>query len=185
MKNLKLFFVLTLAISCVIMISCSKGNTGPAGPAGSDSVQYSGWTTLSMTGNIDANSDTTYTDTLTANAITSDILNKGIVVGYIRFLDALGDTTILNASTIMSESFVVGKIELFSGAPYASNSSGSDFSGYDYRYVVVPAKIATNSVSGKGQIYTSEQLKAMSYPALMHVLSIPANGSSLQLRPSN
>ena len=138
-----------------------------------------------MTGNIDANSDTSYSETLTATAITQDVLNSAVVVGYIRFLDAYGDTTILNASAAMTESFIVGNIELFSGAPYPSNSSGSDFSGYDYRYVIIPAKIAINSVSSNGHMYTSDQLKTMSYPALTRILGIPANGYSLKLKSSN
>jgi len=184
-KNLTLLSLLALATGFIMMMSCKKGDTGPAGPVGPDSVQYSNWTPLSMAGYIDANSDTTYTDTLIAKSITSAILSKGAVVGYLQGMDALGDTVIVNASSRMDENFLVGKIELFSNAPYASNSAGVDYTGYNYRYVVIPAKIATSGISGSGKTYTTDQLKAMSYSELTSVLNIPAKGSSLKLNSPN
>lgn len=183
MKKLKLFSLLVLVTGCVTMIGCSKGNTGPAGPVGPDSVQYSNRAPLSMIRRIDARADTSYSQTIVARAITSAILNKGAVVGYLQGVGTAGDTIIVNAATVMGEYFAVGRIELYSGAPYASNSAGVDYSRYNYRYVIVPAKIATSKASGSLQSYTPAQLKTLSYAEATKLLNIPSQGSSQQVSP--
>lgn len=198
MKKLTLSVVL-LASLVLMMTACSKGSTGPAGadgatgatgpqgpagPAGaSDSIQYSTWTTLNMNGYVDANNDTSYEDTLVAPALTSAVLDKDVVVGYMLFVDNNNDTVIVNASTLLSETYGTGYIDLYSGAPYSSNSAGSNYSGYSYRYVVVPATISINSATGSQKVtYTRAQLQAMSYSKLTQLLQIPAKGSKL-LKP--
>jgi hypothetical protein len=198
-KNLKFYSFLMLTAFVFMMTACSKkGDTGPAGPtgpagadgaagaSGTDSIQYSTWTPLSMTGWIDANNDTSYTDTLIAAALTSAVLNQGVVVGYFQFLDNNNDTIIVNASTLISEAYAIGKIELYSGAPQPStNSSGVDYTGYNYRYVVVPGSIAVTSTTGPTKTYTRDQIKTMSYSTLTHLFNIPPKGSHLKLSSPN
>jgi hypothetical protein len=176
-KNRKLYFVLViLAVGSVMMTSCSKGSTGPAGPAGKvgpagpDSVQYSGWITLSTTVVKASNGDTTYQQSITANSITSAILEQGSVIGYVLLPDPVtGDSSVVNAATVFEEYFTIGYIDIV---------ANSDWSGASYRYVIIPAKITTSSVSGTPQTYTSDQMKKMDYPTLTKVLGIPAKGSS-------
>jgi hypothetical protein len=178
-KNLRLLSLLALATGFATIIGCKKGDTGPAGPAGPDSVQYSAWKTLAMTYTAkDSNGDSVFTETITAPAITQAILAKGSVLGYLVVSDPLsGDSSIISASLAFNEFFAVGKIDLV--------SYGVDFSGYDYRYVIIPGKIATSSISGSIKTYTIDQLKAMNYSTLTGVLNIPAKGSSLKLNASN
>lgn len=193
MKKLTLSVVL-LASLALIMTACSKGSTGPAGatgatgaagpqgpqgPAGPDSVQYSAWTSLNMSGYIDANNDTSYVDTLIAPALTSAVLDQDVVVGYMQFVDANNNTVIVNASTLLSETYGTGYIQLYSGAPFASNSAGFNYTGYNYRYVVVPATVSINSATGVKTTYTRAQLKTMSYEKLSQILQLPASGSKL------
>lgn len=160
MKNLKQNFALLALVmgvgTMMFFSSCSKGDKGATGAAGPDSVMYSSWTTLAMTQGVDTYGDTFYTQTITAPAITDSILNSGSVIGYLLVSDPLtvnGDSSVVNAALAFTEYFSVGKIDLL--------SYGTDYSGLDYRYVVIPGKIATSSVTGK--TYTVDQLKKMSY----------------------
>jgi hypothetical protein len=77
----------------------------------------------------------------------------------------------------MSEFFLVGKIDLYSGAVYAK-SSARDYSGFNYRYVIIPGKISISSVSG--QTFTVDQLKTMSYQEVSKLLNISSTGSTLK-----
>ena len=153
---------------------CKKGDTGATGPAGPDSVQYSAWKTLAMTyAGSDSNGDSVFTQTITASSITSTILNKGAVIGYLLVSDPVsGDSSVIVASQAMQEFVAVGKIDLV--------SYGTDWSGYDYRYVVIPSKVATTSISGSVKTYTSDQLKQLDYSTLSTILKISASGSTLK-----
>lgn len=180
MRNLTLLTVLAIiGVGSVMMTGCSKGNTGPAGPAGPDSVQYSGWTTLAMTYvGPDQSGDSTFQQTITAKSITSAILNQGAVIGYLLFPDpGTGDSSVVNASLAVDEFFNVGSIDIV--------SDGVDYSGASYRYVVIPAKITTSSISGTLQTFTASQLKAMDYKTLTKALGIPAKGSSTLFKAPN
>ncbi|HEX9510617.1 MAG TPA: hypothetical protein VF939_09040 [Puia sp.] len=186
MKNLKCLSLLTFVACIIMMTSCSKGNAGPAGPAGpagdtgaagvngtngTDSVLYSNWTTLSMAGSIDANNDTSYSESITANAITSNILNNGVVLTYLQQIDQNGDTLIFNAATVLTESYYVGRIFLYSGVPAGyTNASGYDYSGYNYRFIAIPGSIATSRFPG----YTQQQIKSLSYQSVLKMANIPA-----------
>jgi len=149
--------------------SCKKGDTGPAGPAGPDSVMYSNWITLSMTGATYQSGDSVYYQSITASAITSGILNKGSVIGYLLVSDPLsGDSSVINASLAMEEHFVVGSISLL---------SPSNYTGYQYRYVVVPTTVAVTGSDGSTKTYTAKQLSLMDYSTLTNALHLPAAGS--------
>lgn len=180
MKNLTLLTLLSLATGIIMMTtSCKKGDTGPAGPAGPDSIFYSNWVTLQLAVQ---QGDTTYGETIPAAAITSAILNKGSVVGYLLTLDAINgaDSSIVDANTDFNlyQTFSVGKIELLD---YFENLSGNQ-----YRYVVIPGTVAVTDASGTVQHYTADQLKKMTYQQVSQILSIPAKGAgSMKLNSPN
>jgi hypothetical protein len=162
-----------LTIGFFMTMSCKKGDTGPVGPAGPDSVMYSGWTTLNMDGTVDQYSgDSVYLQTITAAAITSDILARGSVIGYLLMPSPLsGDSSIINASLALQEYFAVGRIDLV--------SYSGDWSGASYRYVVIPAKVAVTGQDGTTQTYTREQMSLMDYSTLTGLLHLPAQGSGV------
>ena len=169
MRNLKLCVFVLLTTGFFMTMSCKKGDTGPAGPAGPDSVMYSNWITLAMTGTTDGNGDSVYYQSITAKAITSDALNKGSVIGYLLVNDPLsGDSSVINASLALEEHFLVGSISILSSVTY---------SGYQYRYVVVPSKVAVTSSDGTVHTYTSRQLSLMDYSTLTGLLHVPATGN--------
>jgi hypothetical protein len=150
-------------------MSCKKGDTGPAGPAGPDSVMYSSWITLNMTGTTTSAGDSVYYQSITAKAITSDALNKGSVIGYLLVNDPLtGDSSVINASLAFEEHFLVGSITILSSVTYTD---------YQYRYVVVPSRVAVTSSNGQVQTYTSQQMSLMDYSTLTGLLHVPATGS--------
>jgi hypothetical protein len=130
---------------------------------------YSNWITLSMTGQTTSSGDSVYYQSITAKAITADILNKGSVIGYLLVSDPLsGDSSVINASLALEEHFVVGSISLLSGV---------DYTGYQYRYVVVPSKVAVTSSDGSVKTYSASELSAMDYKTLTNSLHVPAQGS--------
>src|SRR5579872_6518414 len=106
MKKFQFFYLIAFAFTCTLL-SCVKGDTGPVGPPGADgangqdgadgapgtdSVLYSNWMPMNMSGSIDAHSDTTYYQNFTADAITSSILNTGTIVTYLETVDGNGNT---------------------------------------------------------------------------------------------
>jgi hypothetical protein len=176
------------------MIACSQagpigptgaagaaGAAGATGPQGTDSIiEYSPWMSLTATPYVDPvnSANTDYVDTLSAPALTNAVIDQDLIIGYIQFYDANGDTTIAIAGTILQENFGVGYIELSSLAPAATATSGVNFTGYNYRYVIAPANIIVTSTTGSVvTTYTKTQLKAMDYPTLSRVLHLPAKGS--------
>jgi hypothetical protein len=175
-KNLKLFFLAALAVGCFSMIGCSKNSSSSTPAASADSVLYTNWTPLSMNGNVDNTNDTFFTQTIAAKAITQHVLNTGIIIGYVQGVDNNGDTLIVNASTLMTENFYVGSIYLESD-PFQIGTAGINYSGFNYRYVVIPGRIATTGVGNSEQTFTPAQLRSMSYSTVTKIFNIPtANG---------
>jgi hypothetical protein len=177
-KNLKLFFLAALAAGCVSMIGCSKSSNSSTPAAAADSVLYTNWTPLSMAGNVDASNDTFFTQSVTAQAITQHVLNTGIIIGYVRGVDNNGDTLIVNASTLMTENFYVGSIYLESD-PFQIGTAGVDYTGFDFRYVVIPGRIATTGTGNSEQTFTPAQLRAMSYSTITKIFNIPSGGTGV------
>ena len=163
MKKLNL---LAFVFACIAfgMVSCSKGSAGPAGatgatgpagpagPTGSGTIAYSAWTTLAMDiQNIQPNSgggaDTIYSQIITAPAITSAIIDQGVVLSYIGIPGGATngtDTAVLSiseASTfygLFTQQFSVGEIDVLS----------LDFSiilDALYRYVVISGSVAAGN----------------------------------------
>jgi hypothetical protein len=178
-KNLKISFLLALAIGSVSIFSCSKSNNSSSGSGVSaDSVLYSPWISIAMTPT--DNGDTIFTQSIPAASITSAVLNKGTVLGYLLEGDPLtGDSSIVDAVTDLSlvQYFAVGSVDLV--------DFGEDLSGASYRYVIIPGRVAVTDASGKTQYYTADQLKKLNYASLSKLLRIPAKGGSSLLRPAN
>jgi hypothetical protein len=168
MKKLKLLAIAFLGIAFVSIVSCKKGDTGPAGPAGAagpDSVIHSTWIPLSMTLQVDANNDSSYTQSITALNITQEIIDSGVVLSYIENL-FVNDGSIVDVSDYgggyLDVTYNVGVINI--------TSYFGDLSGAYYRYVIIPGSIlATNSVL-KG--YTKQQLKSVDYATITKALGI-------------
>jgi len=169
-KNLKLLVLAALTTGFFMTMSCKKGDTGATGPAGPDSVMYSNWTTLSFTGSYDQTyQDSVYSATVTAPQITAKVLNTGSVVGYLLLPDPMtGDSSVVNAINYVTEYFTVGYVDIL---------ATGDFSGIEYRYVIIPSKITITDANGNPLTYTSDQMKKMDYTTLTGLLSIPAKGS--------
>jgi hypothetical protein len=160
-----------LCVATIIAIGitgCSKsgsaGPAGPPGPAGPDSVISSGWISLTTTFNT---TDSLYEGTITASALTENIIDSGIILTYINFAQAGAAADIQAVSSLnyfISEDYMVGQINIL---------STEDLSGLPYRYVIIPASkttgnsVATRKVNG----YTTSQLKAMSYAQAQQVIS--------------
>src|SRR5665213_3418145 len=95
MKISKWIFLMASVI-ILGMLSCKKGDVGPAGPAGPagaagapgpDSILTSSWIPVSMT-DTSINSNPYFIQEIPAQAITQRILDNGIVLGYLQYLDA-------------------------------------------------------------------------------------------------
>lgn len=78
----------------------------------------------------------------------------------------MGNSSIVNATLALNEYFLVGKIDLV--------AYGSDPSGLDYRYVIIPGKISVNNASGAVHTYTPAELSQLNYTTLTGLLNIPA-----------
>jgi hypothetical protein len=161
------YFRTLLALATIVimgMIGCSKGSTGPAGPAGPagpDSVGYSNWVSLTFTYNTN---DSLYEDTVIAPAITTGILDSGVILTYIQFPDANNVSHIQPVSSLnylMSEDYSVGKINIL---------AVQDLTNLQYRYVVIPGSMKTNSVKPTIKGYTPQELSVMPYEKVQQVL---------------
>jgi len=153
----------------------ATGATGAKGDTGPDSVQYSPWITLNPVGGFDKTGHAIYVATIQAPAITAAILSSGTVTGYLYMPDDLvvGDSTIIGADNFLNVVVNEGKITIW---------NYYDFSGYKYRYVVIPGKIAVTNAAGQVTTYTADQLKSMEYSKLTTLLHIPAKGGSRRLQ---
>ena len=166
MKNFRSLLVAAV-ILIVGMISCSKGSTGPAGPAGPagpDSVVYSPWTPLALTY---VAKDTLFEQIINAPSITKAILDSGVILSYVNFLEQNGTYHLIPTAGLTGigifEDFAVGQINI---------ESIKDYSTLPYRYVTIPGSLKTgNSASAqKVKGYTIEELKAMPYEQVQLIL---------------
>jgi hypothetical protein len=138
---------------------------------------------MSMT--LDNIGDTAWVDTITASALSGFVLDQDVVIGYIQSVDTAGDTTIVNAASLLEETFGTGYIELYSDAPGIDATQGYNFTGYNYRYVIVPADIPITSTTGTQVTYSRAQLEHMDYPTMARLFHIPSKGSSFKLVAPN
>src|SRR5665213_709808 len=171
MKISKWIFLMASVI-ILGMLSCKKGDVGPAGPAGPagaagapgpDSILTSAWIPVSMK-DTTINSNPFFIQEIAAQAITQRILDNGIVLGYLQYLDANNATNIFNASEALNLTYSVGNVELL---------SGTDWTGvFDFRYVIVPGTltIGNSIVSGPAKGLTKAELQKMNYKDVQKLL---------------
>ncbi|HTR30172.1 MAG TPA: hypothetical protein VMH27_12935 [Puia sp.] len=156
MRKVTIFFLTATAIGFFSLTSCTKNNTTTINHP--DSVYTSAWVTLSMQLN---NVDSDYEENISAPAITSAILDKGVILGYGAYLNASNDTVVENALEFdMFQTVSVGNILL---------QAGFDNSGLWYRYVIVPGSVLTT----KG--LTPLQAKSLSYAEATKLFGSAAN----------
>jgi hypothetical protein len=174
MKISKWLFLMASVI-ILGMLSCKKGDVGPAGPAGPagavgaagapgpDSILTSSWMAVSMT-DTTFNSNPYFIEEIPAQAITQRILDNGIVLGYLQYLDANNGTNIFNASEAVNVTYSLGNVELL---------SGTDWTGvFNFRYVVVPGTLTVGNsiVSGPAKGLTKSELQKMNYKDVQKLL---------------
>jgi hypothetical protein len=167
-KNLKLVLLGALAVLVISNIGCSKSNNSSSSTQ--DSIRYSTWVSLNMQQQVDNSNDTFFIESLKAASLTKDLLSRSTVIGYLEVQDPLsGDTSIVNAALAFEEFYLVGSISMISGV---------DYSGFRYRYVIVPGKIHVTNANGGVMNYSAAQLKEMDYATLTKLLNIPTRGSN-------
>lgn len=121
-------------------MGCSKNNSSNSSTK--DSVLYSAWQPFNMSfSGFDSNNDSIFAQTITAAAVTQNIIDKGTVMVY--FSDGTGDYADA-ANAGFSVILHVGSIDL--------STIGSVPSTWQWRYVIIPGTIATTS-----------QVKGLSY----------------------
>jgi hypothetical protein len=158
-RNLKNIFLAATAIGFISLIGCTKNNTTTI--KSPDSVYTSNWTTLNMTANF---TDSDYEQTISAPAITSAILNDGVILGYGAYLNNNNDTVVENAVEFdMFQTYSVGSILL---------QAGADNSGLWYRYVIVPGQVLAQ------KNLTKLEAKSLSYAEITKVLAPAAKQST-------
>ena len=144
MRKVTIFFLTATIIGIFSLISCSKTNNNTVTTP--DSVYTSAWITLAMD---TVPTDQDWEEIVSAPAITSAILDNGVVLGYGAYLDANNDTVVSQAIEFdMFQTFYIGNILL---------QSGGDNSGLWYRYVTIPGHVLTT----KG--LTPIQVKSLTY----------------------
>jgi hypothetical protein len=189
MKNLKLLFLPILAGSLMI-VSCQKGNTGPAGAAGAtgatgaagtngaagtDSILYSAPIRLVMNPVFDTVNDYYgYVDSIAAPALTQAVINQDIILGYVYVpFSTAGDSawvSVDNDANLQAELFpLVGliRLESFWTDFTTTSGNGGDLTGIQFKYFIVPPSVLTTT----SQI-TTASLKKLSYGQAMSVLGI-------------
>ncbi|HLK30719.1 MAG TPA: hypothetical protein VKT28_19230 [Puia sp.] len=173
MKKLKLVAVAIIGMAFVSIVSCKKGDTGPAGargPAGPDSVIYSSWIVLNAPFN---STDSAYEQTISAPALTQSTLSTAVILSYIGVPGAGTngtDTAVINVSdaftffqgAYITQNLLPGEIDLFSNVDFTQI-------GALYRYVIVPGTILAGNSILKG--YTKEQLRSVDFVTLSKALN--------------
>jgi hypothetical protein len=159
-RKVTIFFLTATIIGLFSLISCSKTNNNTVTTP--DSVFTSPWITLVL----DSNSSTLgdWEETISAPAITSAILDDGVVLGYGAYLDLNNDTVVSAAIEYdIFQTFYVGNIFL---------QSGANDNGLWYRYVTIPGHVLTT----KG--LTPIQAKSLSYAEITKLFPPAAKSAS-------
>ncbi|MBD0350623.1 MAG: collagen-like protein [Flavisolibacter sp.] len=156
------------------------GATGPQGPAGSANVVYSSWSDSAL-----AWTDTTIntvplrTSSLSASAVTQEIIDRGVVLVYGRTED--GDVHALPTMLHGTDGTNIFRFSLKEGSIALAHSRLVN-TGYQtpaaqdirFRYILIPGGVAnTRIASGAAAGYTAAQLQAMSYNEVVALLRIP------------
>jgi len=171
-EKLKLLCLSGLVV-VVALYSCSKGDTGaagPKGPAGPDSVYHSNWINANLAGALDQNGDSVYFQDVPAPNITQGILDSGLIISYISTLDQSGqftDVEPLNGLPLY-EDYLFGDIE-YTTIPANQGGFGLTLNGSAaVRYVVIPGSVLASTDAFKGM--SKAQIKTMSYSKVTSIL---------------
>lgn len=170
------------------------GPTGPQGSAGVTNATYSAWVTVG-TGWTATGADFYGAKLLydrSAPGVTSNIINQGIVLAYIRNIPGTGvqiaplPFRLQTGVDALAHQFdfslpaAGGTIRFFykfNGLPV--NAWGPESIAFaETRYILIPGTVAGRIVSGAAAGYTVEQIKSMSYAQVIALFNIPANGSN-------
>ncbi|HET6254426.1 MAG TPA: hypothetical protein VFE32_10145 [Puia sp.] len=159
MRKVQIFFLAATVIGFFSLIGCTKNNNTVTKTP--DSVYTSKWITLSMLPNY---VDSDYEQKIVAPAITSAILNDGVIMGFGAYIDPTTQDTVEEAAIEfnMYQTFKVDTVLL---------QAGYDNSGLWYRYVVIPGSVLTT----KG--LTPAQAKSLNYAEVMKLVGSAAKKS--------
>ena len=156
------FLILTATVSVIVlsMVSCKKTTTNNT--VIKDSIYYSPWTTLAMQFN---STDSAYEESISASGLTQNVLSTGAILGYVGIVTGTADTATEQGSEFFAQAFDLGQIELF---------SGQDFSGYLYRYVIIPGTVLQSTSLAN---LTKTQLQHMSFSDVQKAVNASATKS--------
>jgi hypothetical protein len=155
-RKVKIFFLSSAVVGFFSLVGCTKKTTTTIDHP--DSVYTSNWVTLEFTPNY---TDSLYEEKITAPAITSDILQNGVILGYGSYIDPVSQDTVESAALEFGiyQTFSINTILL---------QSIYDNSGLWYRYVIVPGHVLTT----KG--LTPQQARSLSYAEATKLFGAPA-----------
>lgn len=169
MRTVKISLLAAFVIGLFSLIGCSKSSSSTPAST-SDSVYSSGWLTIAMTLSIDGNGDSTYTETFTNSAITAAVVDYGVVLSYLGYVQTVGTGTDTSSEQALEfntlTNYQIGSVTITSfpgdAGGYGDLSTAS--TGLLYRYVIVPGTVlATTKL-------TPQQLKSMNYTEVTKLL---------------
>lgn len=146
----------------LIFSSCKKAETGPAGKDGNANVQSTGevdLSSLTWTYQGDPSNDA-YSCVYSNSAITQDVLDKGLVVAYIKTTDgwaALPFAAVLYETDDLTFEFVNGAVRFY----YRDNNeltttSNPTITSLITRIVIIPAQIKKPDVDHSDYLEVKE-----------------------------
>ena len=167
MRKLKISLLAATVIGFVFLTGGCKKTTENI-TQGTDSVYSSGWLTISTPVQTDSYGDTIYQDVFNNSAITSAVVNDGVVLSYMGYTASTGSGT--SVDTIAESAlefatytlYAVGSVTIYT-YPYDDGGFGdltTANSGLLYRYVIVPGSVLASTK------LTKQQAKSMTYTAL-------------------
>jgi hypothetical protein len=166
------------------------GATGPQGPAGTANVIYGTWNTEPAnwgadTSMVSLNGGFAKRFIVASPSIVQSVLDQGAILSYVRgpFTNnlpiALSTTLPIAANNFAELNYhpALGKIvyyfyfpnNAFVAIPYGSIGSGTT----QFRYIIIPGGVAGRNSGIGGTGYSEEQLRAMPYSQVCHLLNIP------------
>jgi hypothetical protein len=178
-RKMKIALLAAMTVSLVAMVSCSKSSNSSGGSSSSskDSVLYSNWIPLKLVLQTPA-SDSDYEQKITASALTTAVLGKGLVLVYANETGSGGQYVNYISDFGIYPTFGPQAIYLDAYGTYGYQISQNTVVD-SVRYIIIPGTVSTTSVSGNLQTYTPSQLKTLDYSTVTQIFNIPAHGSSL------
>ena len=184
MKTRQACLWLWLSVCCALAIlGCSKGDTGPTGPAGAANVIYSEWYSPE-TWRTHVNWGIHYRAyDMVAPSLTQEIVDRGVVLVYVRFVGS--NPAILQLPIVMGESPGYSFSYLAQAdtvtAQYYTPSDPSNFPEIlqrwnVFRYVLIPGGEAAATKAGASadaRERLAAELRAMPYADVCRRYGIP------------